>query len=199
MTQTQKVLIALASSGSPASPRNRFAPAWAGGPGDACRRFVAEARSTCYSQLLSERLISAASQMRSRLSMPWPRPTRCRRATRTSSRTALGSKPTARPPISSKRFSACGDGFSSGCRHGVIQAYFESREQVTQPEVEALCQPFKSPGASRWVLFQWCARDGSRPDDAVRARPAARAHRLRHAQRRLGSRVMLRRRVHRRA
>ena len=51
-------------------------------------------------------------------------------------------------------FAACGDGYSSGCRHGVIQAYFESREAVSATEVEALCQPFKSPGASRWVLFQ---------------------------------------------
>ena len=51
-------------------------------------------------------------------------------------------------------FAACGDGYSSGCRHGVIQAYFESRHQVTQPEVEALCQPFKSAAQSRWVLFQ---------------------------------------------
>jgi hypothetical protein len=51
-------------------------------------------------------------------------------------------------------FAACGDNYSSGCRHGVIQAYFESRHQVTQPEVEGLCQPFKSPAQSRWVLFQ---------------------------------------------
>jgi hypothetical protein len=51
-------------------------------------------------------------------------------------------------------FAACGDGYSSGCRHGVIQAYFESRHQVTQPEVEGLCQPFKSSTQSRWVLFQ---------------------------------------------
>jgi len=51
-------------------------------------------------------------------------------------------------------FAACGDGYSSGCRHGVIQAYFESRDAVTQSEVEALCQPFKSATASRWVLFQ---------------------------------------------
>lgn len=51
-------------------------------------------------------------------------------------------------------FAACGDGYSSGCRHGVIQAYFESRQQVTQPEVEALCQPFKGASQSRWVLFQ---------------------------------------------
>jgi len=39
---------------------------------------------------------------------------------------ALGSKPTARPPISSKRFPPAATAFSSGCRHGVIQAYFES-------------------------------------------------------------------------
>ena len=51
-------------------------------------------------------------------------------------------------------FTACGDSYSSGCRHGVIQAYFESRDQVSAPAMEELCQPFKSPGASRWVLFQ---------------------------------------------
>jgi hypothetical protein len=51
-------------------------------------------------------------------------------------------------------FAACGDGFSSGCRHGVIQAYFEARDDVTGTDVEALCEPFKAPGASRWVLFQ---------------------------------------------
>jgi hypothetical protein len=36
----------------------------------------------------------------------------------------------------------------------VIQAYFEARPEVTQPEVEGLCQPFKGPTQSRWVLFQ---------------------------------------------
>lgn len=51
-------------------------------------------------------------------------------------------------------FAECGDGYSSGCRHGVIQAYFESRQQVTQPEVEGLCKPFKGSAQSRWVLFQ---------------------------------------------
>jgi hypothetical protein len=51
-------------------------------------------------------------------------------------------------------FAECGDGYSSGCRHGVIQAYFESRQQVTKPEVEGLCQPFKGSSQSRWVLFQ---------------------------------------------
>src|SRR5207249_10858103 len=56
MTQTQKVLIALGIVAVTGIAANRFAPAWSGGPGDACRRFVAEARRTCYSQLLSERL-----------------------------------------------------------------------------------------------------------------------------------------------
>lgn len=51
-------------------------------------------------------------------------------------------------------FAACGDGYSSGCRHGVIQAYFESREHVAPTDVEALCQPFKGANGSRWVLFQ---------------------------------------------
>jgi hypothetical protein len=51
-------------------------------------------------------------------------------------------------------FTECGDGFSSGCRHGVIQAYFEARDQVSAAEVDALCKPFKSSTASRWVLFQ---------------------------------------------
>jgi hypothetical protein len=36
----------------------------------------------------------------------------------------------------------------------VIQAYFEARHEVTKPEVEGLCQPFKGPTQSRWVLFQ---------------------------------------------
>src|SRR6059036_4348852 len=56
MTQTQKVLIALGIVAVTGIAANRFAPAWVGGPGEACRRFVNEARRTCYSQLLSERL-----------------------------------------------------------------------------------------------------------------------------------------------
>jgi hypothetical protein len=51
-------------------------------------------------------------------------------------------------------FTACGDAASSGCRHGFIQGYFEARERVTVPEIEAFCRPFKGPGSTRWILFQ---------------------------------------------
>src|SRR5437773_6627840 len=56
MTQTQKLLIALGILAVTGIAADRFAPAGPAGTGDACRRFVADARRTCYSQLLSERL-----------------------------------------------------------------------------------------------------------------------------------------------
>ncbi|MGH7530977.1 MAG: hypothetical protein ACREMN_11390 [Gemmatimonadales bacterium] len=61
-----------------------------------------------------------------------------------------------RPTDITAMFAACGDGYSSGCRHGVIQAYFEAEDSVGRAEVESLCRPFKppAPAASRWVLFQ---------------------------------------------
>ena len=154
MTQTQKLLIAIGILGLTAIAANRFAPAGKGGTGDACSHFVNEARRTCYSQLLSERLtrygVADAVATLDALAA----------ADRDVAEHAhefahgLGIEAYGRSTDIVGTFAACGDGFSSGCRHGVIQAYFESREKVTQPEVEALCQPFKSPGASRWVLFQ---------------------------------------------
>lgn len=51
-------------------------------------------------------------------------------------------------------FTACGEAASSGCRHGFIQAYFESHDRITTPDVQSFCQPFKQPGSSRWILFQ---------------------------------------------
>ncbi|PYP58667.1 MAG: hypothetical protein DMD40_05055 [Gemmatimonadetes bacterium] len=154
MTQTQKLLIAIGILAGTGIAANRFAPAGTGDRGEACRRFVNEARRTCYSQLLSERLrqhgVADAVATLDKLAA-------------TDADVAehahefahgLGIEAYGRSTDIVATFAACGDGFSSGCRHGVIQAYFESREKVTQPEVEALCQPFKSPGASRWVLFQ---------------------------------------------
>jgi len=154
MTQTQKLLMAIGILALTGIAANRFAPAGKGGTADACSRFVNEARRTCYSQLLSERLtnygvadavatldaLAAAARDVDEHEHEFAH--------------VLGIEAYGKSTDIVKTFSACGDGFSSGCRHGVIQAYFESREQVTQPEVEALCQPFKSPGASRWVLFQ---------------------------------------------
>ena len=154
MTQTQKLLIAIGILAVTGIAANRFAPAGTGDPREACRRFVNEARRTCYSQLLSDRLkhhgvADAVATLDKLAAADVDVAEHAHEFAHGLGIEAYG--------LSSDivgTFAACGDGFSSGCRHGVIQAYFESREKVTQPEVEALCRPFKSPGASRWVLFQ---------------------------------------------
>ena len=126
----------------------------ASGPGAACRRLGAAERTACYSRLLSERLgaqgvadavatldaLAAADADVAEHAHEYAH--------------GIGIEAYSRSPDIAATFAACGDGYSSGCRHGVIQAYFEARDQVTTSEVEALCQPFKSATASRWVLFQ---------------------------------------------
>src|SRR5881394_394829 len=155
MTQTQKLLIAfgvVAASGFAAS---RFTPAaMGGGPTGACRRFAGEQRRTCYSQLLSDRLKNhgVADAVATLDAMAAADADAAEHAHEYAH--GVGIEAFSLSTDIPATFTACGDGFSSGCRHGVIQAYFESRDHVTQPEVEALCQPFKMPGASRWVLFQ---------------------------------------------
>ncbi len=154
MTQTQKLLIAIGILAVTGIAANRFAPAGKGDRGDACRRFVNEARRTCYSQLLSERLKQhgVADAVATLDNLAARDVDVAEHAHEFAHGLGIEAYGTSTDIVGT--FAACGDGFSSGCRHGVIQAYFESREKVTQPEVEALCQPFKSPGASRWVLFQ---------------------------------------------
>lgn len=124
------------------------------GAGAECRSMSEQARMTCYSTLLSTHLaehgVADAVAMLDALAAADPDV--AEHAHEYSH--GIGIEAYGRSPDIAGTFSACGDGFSSGCRHGVIQAYFESRAQVTQPEVEALCQPFKSATASRWVLFQ---------------------------------------------
>lgn len=66
----------------------------------------------------------------------------------------IGIEAYARSPDIAAAFATCGDGYSSGCRHGVIQAYFEARDSVSAAVVADLCRPFKGATASRWVLFQ---------------------------------------------
>src|SRR5213596_894613 len=156
MTQTQRLLLAIGVVAVAGIAANRFTPAamGGGGPAAACRRFAGEQRSSCYSQVLSERLkhhgvadavatldaIAAADAAAAEHAHEYAH--------------GIGIEAFSLSTDIPATFTACGDGFSSGCRHGVIQAYFEARDHVTQPEVEALCQPFKMPGASRWVLFQ---------------------------------------------
>ncbi|HEV2669871.1 MAG TPA: hypothetical protein VGU74_02170 [Gemmatimonadales bacterium] len=122
--------------------------------GSDCRKAGGDARTTCYSKLLSDRLVAhgVADAVAMLDALAAADPDVAEHAHEYAH--GIGIEAYGRSTDIAGTFAACGDGFSSGCRHGVIQAYFESREQVTQPEVEALCQPFKSSAASRWVLFQ---------------------------------------------
>ncbi len=57
-------------------------------------------------------------------------------------------------PDVSGTFVLCTKSFSSGCYHGVIQAYFQGRGTPDEEIVDALCEPYKSVEHSRWILFQ---------------------------------------------
>ena len=125
-----------------------------GSPGGDCDDRTGDARQSCYSQLLSERLnkrgLTDAVTTLDRLTATHPDVAEHAHEYAH----GIGIEAYGKSTDIVGTFAACGDGYSSGCRHGVIQAYFESRHQVTQPEVEGLCQPFKSSAQSRWVLFQ---------------------------------------------
>ena len=57
-------------------------------------------------------------------------------------------------PDVAETFSGCTESFSSGCYHGVIQAYFEDRGNPDAEVLEELCRPYKRADQSRWILFQ---------------------------------------------
>jgi len=57
-------------------------------------------------------------------------------------------------PSVTETFSECTDSFSSGCYHGVIQAYFEDRGSADADVLGALCEPYKDSEQSQWILFQ---------------------------------------------
>jgi len=125
-----------------------------GSPGGECEDRDGDERQSCYMQLLSERLnkrgLTDAVATLDRLATA--NPDVAEHAHEYAH--GIGIEAFGKSADIVGTFAACGDGYSSGCRHGVIQAYFESRHQVTQPEVEGLCQPFKGSSQSRWVLFQ---------------------------------------------
>jgi hypothetical protein len=130
--------------------------AWAkGGLGSECRRrFTPDARGACYERLFTDRLtrygVADAVATLDELSSS------DRGVARRAHEYAhgIGIEAYRRYPDIVSTFTACGDAASSGCRHGFIQAYFESRHDVTTSEVESFCQPFKGPTSSRWILFQ---------------------------------------------
>ena len=126
------------------------------GPGGDCRRFSGDERRDCYSKFLSQRLTTNGVQDAVTMldQLAHADADVADHAHEFAHGIGIEAYNTSTTPDITGIFAACGDGYSSGCRHGVIQAYFESRHEVSQTEVEALCQPFKDPGASRWVLFQ---------------------------------------------
>src|SRR5688572_14260876 len=125
--------------------------AWAaGGLASECRfRLRAAARTDCYERFFNARLatygVGNAVATLDTLT----------RRDRDVSRRAheyvhgIGIEASSRYPDIVSTFTACGDAASSGCRHGFIQGYFEARDRVTVPEIEAFCRPFKGPGAAR--------------------------------------------------
>jgi hypothetical protein len=154
MSQSVKALIVVAALLVVGVAANQFSRLQARAVGSSCRYVWGDQRRTCYSKLLSDHLtrhgvadavatldaIAAADSDVAEHAHEYAH--------------GVGIEAYGTSPDLAATFAACGDGFSSGCRHGVIQAYFESRQQVTQPEVEALCEPFRTGSAARWVLFQ---------------------------------------------
>ena len=154
MSQSVKAMIVVAALVVVGVAANQFSRAQARAVGSACRYGSNDRQRICYSQLLSDHLThhGVADAVATLDAIAAADPDVAERAHEYAH--GLGIEAYSTSPDIAATFSACGDGFSSGCRHGVIQAYFESREHVTQPEVEALCEPFRSASASRWVLFQ---------------------------------------------
>jgi len=154
MSQSVKAMIVVAALVVVGVAANQFSRAQARAVGSTCRYGSSDRQRICYSQLLSDHLTrhGVADAVATLDAIAAADPDVAEHAHEYAH--GLGIEAYSTSPDIAATFSACGDGFSSGCRHGVIQAYFESREHVTQPEVEALCEPFRSASASRWVLFQ---------------------------------------------
>src|ERR1041385_224834 len=153
MTQTPKVLIALVILAVTGVAANRLARPGSG-LGEQCRRAVGDAQRHCYSQLLSERLADygVADAMKTLEQLAVADPYMTEHAHEYAH--GIGIESFTRYPDIVSTFVACGDGSASGCRHGFVQAYLESRDSITAPELQGLCQPFKTAEYSRALLFQ---------------------------------------------
>ena len=67
---------------------------------------------------------------------------------------AIGIAAGKRPGDISETFGQCSESYQSGCYHGVIQARFAMLPNIGSSEVNAICQPFRSGEAQRWIRFQ---------------------------------------------
>jgi hypothetical protein len=59
-----------------------------------------------------------------------------------------------RHPDIDATFTHCTAEFSSGCYHGVLQAYFDMRGTADPKVVAEACQPYEGAADKRWLLFQ---------------------------------------------
>lgn len=132
----------------------RYSATGAEGVSANCRYLVADGQTACYRQLLGDLLAARglASAVAALDALVATDPEVFRRAHEFAH--GLGIEAYSRHPDIVSSFAACGDGSSSGCRHGFMQAYFESLDRVSAPDIEALCLPFKGADATRWILFQ---------------------------------------------
>ena len=154
MPRLKAILLVVAVLGVAGFAAARFVRSAPGGTGGECRQFSGDDRQACYTRLLSDRLTNqgVADAVATLDALAAADPDVAEHAHEYAH--GIGIAAYGRSTDIVGTFGACGDGYSSGCRHGVIQAYFEARNHVAAPEIEALCQPFKSAVASRWVLFQ---------------------------------------------
>jgi hypothetical protein len=59
-----------------------------------------------------------------------------------------------RQPDMNATFSNCTPEFSSGCYHGVLQAYFDIKGTADPNVVRGACGPYESASDKQWLLFQ---------------------------------------------
>ncbi len=108
----------------------------------------------CYQEALSRRLradgVAAAMEMLEEL---YPRDDDVERDAHVYAH-HIGIEAYALSASVAETFAGCSDMYSSGCYHGVIQAYFEDEGAVDSASVNGLCEPYKGGGQSRWILFQ---------------------------------------------
>lgn len=59
-----------------------------------------------------------------------------------------------RTPDINATFTHCTPEFSSGCYHGVLQAYFDAKGTADPAVVKGACSPYEVAADKRWLLFQ---------------------------------------------
>ena len=127
MSQSVKAMIVVAALVVVGVAANQFSHAQARAVGSTCRYGSSDRQRICYSQLLSDHLTrhGVADAVATLDAIAAADPDVAEHAHEYAH--GLGIEAYSTSPDIAATFSACGDGFSSGCRHGVIQAYFESR------------------------------------------------------------------------